>query len=107
MAKTTKPLSLLTLNQILKSAQLLVIFEICFDLINLGINDEGVRINIGAPPKEGEANKELVEFLAGVLGAKKSEVYLDKGSKSKSKILVVEGADPKDVYESLKESIEE
>ena len=63
-------------------------------------------MNIAAPPKEGEANKELLEFLAGVVGAKKSEVYLDKGSKSKSKIVVVESNDVKGIYKSLEESIE-
>lgn len=72
----------------------------------IGISDEGVRVNIAAPPKEGEANKELLEYLAGALGAKKSEVYLDKGSKSKSKIVVVDSMDAESAYEALKSQIE-
>lgn len=38
----------------------------------------GVQIN--APPVEGEANTELVKYLASVLGLRKSDVSLDKVS---------------------------
>ncbi len=72
----------------------------------IGVSDEGVRVNIGAPPKEGEANKELVEFLAGALGVRKTDVSLDKGSKSKSKIIVVEGIDPAYAFQALTSQIE-
>jgi len=72
----------------------------------VGVTDEGVRVNIGAPPKEGEANKELVEFLASALGVRKTDVSLDKGSKSKSKIIVVEGIDPESAYQALQGQIE-
>lgn len=72
----------------------------------VGISDEGVRVNIGAPPKEGEANKELVEFLAGALGVRKTDVSLDKGSKSKSKIIVVEGINPASAFAALTSQIE-
>ncbi|KAG2392542.1 hypothetical protein C9374_011267 [Naegleria lovaniensis] len=54
------------------------------------INDEEIGVQIAAPPKEGEANKELCEYIAGVLGLSKSKVSLDKGGKSKHKILLVE-----------------
>lgn len=73
----------------------------------IGINEEGVRVNIAAPPKEGEANKELLEYLAEVIGVKKTEISLDKGSKSKSKVVVVEGVDAVSVYDALKEQVEE
>lgn len=46
----------------------------------LDISSEGVGVQINAPPVEGEANTELVRYLAGVLGLKKSEVSLDKVS---------------------------
>ena len=41
---------------------------------------------IAAPPKEGEANDELVSHLAHVLGVKKNTVFLEKGSKSRHKV---------------------
>lgn len=43
-----------------------------------GITDEGVGIQINAPPTEGEANTELVKYVASVLGLRKSDIMLDK-----------------------------
>lgn len=57
-----------------------------------GITDiglEGVGVQIAAPPSEGEANAELVKFLSKVLGLRKSDVSLDKGSRSRNKIILV------------------
>ena len=41
----------------------------------LDINDEGIRIAIAAPPKENEANKELISYLAEVLGVKVKDLF--------------------------------
>ncbi|KAM8710063.1 hypothetical protein ACLKA7_016803 [Drosophila subpalustris] len=57
-----------------------------------GITDiglEGVGVQIAAPPNEGEANAELVKFLSKVLGLRKSDVSLDKGSRSRNKIILI------------------
>ena len=54
------------------------------------INDEEIGVHIAAPPKEGEANKELCDYISGVLGVSKSRVTLDRGGKSRHKILLVE-----------------
>ncbi len=43
-----------------------------------GIEDEGVGVHIAAPPVEGEANTELVKYLAKALNLRKSEVSLDR-----------------------------
>lgn len=43
-----------------------------------GITDEGVGIQISAPPTEGEANIELVKYVASVLGLRKSDIVFDK-----------------------------
>lgn len=37
---------------------------------------EGVGVQVAAPPTEGEANQELVRFLASVIGVRKSDVSL-------------------------------
>jgi len=63
-------------------------------------------VSIAAPPKEGEANKELIDFLAGVLKVKKTDIDLDKGSKSKSKMIVVNGISAKTAYLYIKENLE-
>lgn len=49
-----------------------------FVLIYLGITEEGIGVQINAPPVDGEANTELVKFLSSILGVKKSELSLDK-----------------------------
>ncbi|KAI4895534.1 hypothetical protein NFI96_004770 [Prochilodus magdalenae] len=53
------------------------------------VSSEAVGVAIAAPPTDGEANAELVRYLAKVLELKKSEVALDKGSKSREKIIKV------------------
>lgn len=55
------------------------------------ITEEGVGVQIAAPPVEGEANTELIKFFSKVLGLRKSDISLDRGSKSRNKILVVSG----------------
>jgi uncharacterized protein len=70
------------------------------------INEEFMGVAIAAPAKEGEANEELVRFLAEVLGVKKSAVYLDRGSKSRHKVAVVEGKTGEEVYLKLKNDLE-
>lgn len=53
------------------------------------ISDEGIGVQIAAPPVEGEANTELIKFLSKVLGLRKSDLSLDKGSKSRTKTVTV------------------
>uniref|UniRef100_A0A8D8EV41 UPF0235 protein C15orf40 homolog n=1 Tax=Culex pipiens TaxID=7175 RepID=A0A8D8EV41_CULPI len=55
-----------------------------------GIEDEGVGVQIAAPPIDGEANTELVKYLAKLLDLRKSDVSLDRGSKSRQKTIVLE-----------------
>ncbi|GAB0087887.1 UPF0235 protein C15orf40 homolog [Sergentomyia squamirostris] len=53
------------------------------------ISQDGVGVQINAPPVEGQANTELVKFLSDTLGLRKSDVSLDRGSKSRQKIIVL------------------
>ncbi|KAH8240209.1 hypothetical protein KR032_012175 [Drosophila birchii] len=67
-----------------------------------GIGLEGVGVQIAAPPSEGEANAELVKFLSKVLGLRKSDVSLDKGSRSRNKIILIsKGASTVEAIEQL------
>lgn len=54
------------------------------------MSPEGVGVQISAPPVEGEANTELVKYLSKVLGVRKSDVSLDRGSKSRNKVILVD-----------------
>ncbi|XP_072038004.1 UPF0235 protein C15orf40 homolog [Amphiura filiformis] len=53
------------------------------------VSSDAVGVQIAAPPKEGEANTELVKYLASVLNLRKSDVTLDKGSKSRLKTICI------------------
>ncbi|XP_077989525.1 UPF0235 protein C15orf40 homolog [Glandiceps talaboti] len=53
------------------------------------ISSDSVGVQIAAPPVDGEANTELVRYLASVLSLRKSHVELDKGSKSRSKTIKI------------------
>lgn len=67
------------------------------------ISEEGIGVNIAAPPKEGEANEELLSFLGELLGVKKSSLDLDRGGKSRSKLVVLteSGYTAEEVYNIL------
>ncbi|XP_011875365.1 PREDICTED: UPF0235 protein C15orf40 homolog [Vollenhovia emeryi] len=66
------------------------------------ISDEAVGIAISAPPTEGEANAELVKYLASVFGVRKSDVSLNRGSRSRQKVVVVSGTTADQVLAKLK-----
>jgi len=65
----------------------------------LGWNAAGeLRIKVAAPPREGEANKELVAFLAKHFSLPKREIEIESGKKSRSKTISAPA--------SLRESLE-
>ncbi|XP_026869741.2 UPF0235 protein C15orf40 homolog [Electrophorus electricus] len=67
------------------------------------VTSEAVGVAIAAPPTDGEANAELVRYLSKVLSLKKSEVILDKGSKSREKVIKVKASiSQEEVLERLK-----
>ncbi|XP_060082804.1 UPF0235 protein C15orf40 homolog [Ylistrum balloti] len=66
-----------------------------------GIGEERVGIQIAAPPVDGEANTVLVKYLSKVLGVRKTDVSLDKGSRSRQKVVVVSGMDRQSVLDKL------
>jgi uncharacterized protein (TIGR00251 family) len=54
----------------------------------LGWNTAGeLRIKVAAPPREGEANEELVRFLAKRFSVPRREIVVESGEKSRSKIV--------------------
>ncbi|XP_076443875.1 UPF0235 protein C15orf40 homolog isoform X1 [Babylonia areolata] len=68
------------------------------------LSSEGVGVQIAAPPVDGEANVELVRFLASVLGLRKSDLSLEKGSRSRNKSVVVSGGLSSEVVRSRLQS---
>ena len=54
------------------------------------LGDE-IKIRVAAPPVDGQANEELVRFLAKLLGVARSAVTIVSGSGSRSKVAAIEG----------------
>ncbi|XP_042219073.1 UPF0235 protein C15orf40 homolog isoform X2 [Homarus americanus] len=61
------------------------------------VSPEGVGVQIAAPPTDGEANAELVKFLASSIGVRKSD-----GSRSRQKTVTVSGTTVDDVDKILR-----
>ena len=56
------------------------------------LSEEGeAHVQLAAPPRDGEANQELVQFMAKSLKLRKSDVQLIGGHKSRQKVLEIEG----------------
>ncbi|XP_072421507.1 UPF0235 protein C15orf40 homolog isoform X1 [Chiloscyllium punctatum] len=67
------------------------------------VSEEAVGVAIAAPPSDGEANVELVCYLAKVLALKKSEVILEKGCRSRQKVVkILALLTPEEVQERLR-----
>ncbi|XP_064168895.1 UPF0235 protein C15orf40 homolog [Anguilla rostrata] len=72
------------------------------------VSPQAVGVAIAAPPSEGEANAELVWYLSKVLELKKSEITLDRGCRSREKLIKVSGSiSPEEVLERLKRAAAE
>ena len=51
--------------------------------------DGTIKIHIAAPPVDGEANAELIDFLAGVLNIPKSRLEIVAGETGRDKLIAV------------------
>ncbi|XP_052015589.1 UPF0235 protein C15orf40 homolog isoform X1 [Apodemus sylvaticus] len=71
------------------------------------LSTEAVGVAIAAPPSEGEANAELCRYLSKVLDLRKSDVVLDKGGKSREKVVkLLASTTPEEVLEKLRTEAE-
>ncbi len=55
-----------------------------------GLHGDRLKIKIKAPPREGEANAELIRFLSQVLGIPVKQVHLLQGESSRQKTILAE-----------------
>ncbi len=56
-----------------------------------GVAEGRLRIRVAAPPVEGEANEELVRFLAKALGVPRSAVEVTGGASGRRKTVAIRG----------------
>lgn len=57
----------------------------------IGEHAGALKVSVNAPPEKGKANKELVDYLAGVLGIKRVAVVVISGETSRQKKIAIEG----------------
>ena len=61
----------------------------------IGLHNGRLKIKISAPPVDGKANQNLIEFISKALGVSKSKIEILKGRTSKLKTLKISGVDQK------------
>lgn len=59
-----------------------------------GVTDGTLRIKLAAPPVDGEANRELIEFLAERFGVRKSDIEIVRGLSSRNKTVRIRSSRP-------------
>ncbi len=57
----------------------------------VGEHDGRLKVQLAAPPVEGEANQALVELLADALGVRKADVVIQRGDTGRRKTVRVAG----------------
>jgi uncharacterized protein (TIGR00251 family) len=65
------------------------------------LNDGTIKVHIAAPPVDEAANKELVDFLAEVLGVPKSRVEIVAGMTGRDKLVSVLDMDVETVHQRI------
>ena len=64
--------------------------------------EEGIwYLKIAAPPTQGKANKELIDFLSDLLGIGKSRIVIEKGLTGRRKRVLVQGLTAADIHDIL------
>ena len=67
-----------------------------------GVHDGALRVRVTAPPREGRANRAVIELLAECLRLPKSSVKIAGGERSPLKTIEVAGLDAAAVLERLR-----
>ncbi|HEV8149665.1 MAG TPA: DUF167 domain-containing protein [Gemmatimonadales bacterium] len=62
-----------------------------------GLHGDALKVRIASPPIAGAANRELVRFLAQVLGVPRSSVTIVSGLGSRRKTVLLQGVTPEAV----------
>jgi uncharacterized protein (TIGR00251 family) len=67
-----------------------------------GWRDGALQVKIAAPPEQGKANKELIDFLSRTLGVKKSAMRIIKGQTGRNKVIAIDGMNRGEIVNKLK-----
>jgi len=67
-----------------------------------GIQDDALKVKLTAPPVEGKANRACVDFLAELLGLRRSALSITSGEKSRKKTIRASGLTAAELQSRLK-----
>ncbi len=71
-----------------------------------GIQDGALKVKLTAPPVEGKANRACIDYLAGLIGLRRSAVAITSGEKSRKKTVTVDGIGRRELEARLKDILE-
>jgi hypothetical protein len=57
------------------------------------VSPERIRVRVAAAAVDGQANHELLRFLAGLFGVRRSAVTLVRGQRSRDKLVRIAGVE--------------
>jgi uncharacterized protein (TIGR00251 family) len=66
-----------------------------------GWDGEVLKVNLTAPPIDGQANRSLLKFLAKILNLRFSDLSLDQGAASRQKTIVIESLSEPELKDKL------
>lgn len=66
-----------------------------------GWHDSTLAIKITAPPVDGAANKACIEYLADLLGVKKSQISIISGAASRDKVFMIDDISSEEIDQRL------
>jgi uncharacterized protein (TIGR00251 family) len=67
----------------------------------VGFAGDILRVRVAAPPVQGKANRELVDFLSHVLRVNKSRVTILRGQATRNKVIAVAGLTREEITRRL------
>jgi uncharacterized protein (TIGR00251 family) len=70
------------------------------------LSDGTIKIHIATVPTEGQANEELIEFLADILGIPKDRIEVVAGDTGRDKLVSVLDMDSETLHRKIVENIE-
>ncbi|HCG98361.1 MAG: YggU family protein [Candidatus Aquicultor primus] len=71
----------------------------------VGIYGDNIKISVKAPPLEGRANDECIEFLSALLGFPKKHFTIKSGEQSRHKRIYIEDVTPEIVEAVLEKAV--
>ena len=60
----------------------------------VGVHDGAVRLDVGAAPEKGRANREVLSWLARALGVDRDRLRVTAGETTRDKSVLITGLDP-------------